>query len=115
MAPAVEEHLQARIVTDAPLFRPVPVRLRYDAADDPRTVRIALPGGSEWAFPRELLEAGLRAPARRDDVGIWPCGRVQTVLEFHSPQGVAVLQFDSAPLLRFLRRTYTASAAPARR
>ncbi|MFI9583970.1 SsgA family sporulation/cell division regulator [Streptomyces sp. NPDC052236] len=118
MSPAVEDHALARIVTDAPQHRSVRVALRYDPADDPQTVRFAFPRGSasdrEWAFPRELLETGLRYPARHGDVGIWPCGRVQTVLEFHTPDGVAVVQFDAKALIRFLRHTY-AVAAPATR
>jgi len=55
-------------------------------------------------------EQGLRTPAGTGDVRIWPCGRVQAVVEFHSPQGVAVVQFETKTLLRFLRRTYRAAA-----
>ncbi|WP_315904287.1 SsgA family sporulation/cell division regulator [Streptomyces sp. ASQP_92] len=111
----VEDHARARVVTDAPLSNPVPVAMRYDPADSSGAVRFAFPGGNEWAFPRDLLESGLRAPASRGDVSVWPCGRAQTVLEFHSPEGVAVVQFDSSPLVRFLRHTYAtdARAAPA--
>jgi hypothetical protein len=36
------------------------------------------------------------------------------VVEFHSPQGVEVVQFESKELIRFLRRTYTVGAGPAR-
>ncbi|WHM38317.1 SsgA family sporulation/cell division regulator [Streptomyces sp. BPTC-684] len=115
MSPAVEEHARARIVSDAPHHRPVPVALRYDPAEDPLTVRFAFPGGNEWVFPRTLLEAGLRGPTRRGDVVVWPCGRAQTVLEFHSPDGVAVVQFDSSPLVRFLRHTYSVTPAPSGR
>ncbi|KOU36382.1 SsgA family sporulation/cell division regulator [Streptomyces sp. WM6378] len=110
---SVEDHARARIVTDAPLTNPVPVKLRYDPADAPGTVCFAFPGGNEWIFPRDLLESGLRAPARRGDVEVWPCGRAQTVLEFHSPDGVAVVQFDSSPLVRFLRHTYATDARAA--
>ncbi|MFI6639328.1 SsgA family sporulation/cell division regulator [Streptomyces sp. NPDC050504] len=112
MSPTVENHARARLITDAPTATAVPVALSYDAANDPRAVRFVFPGGNEWVFARELLEAGMRSPVRRGDIEVWPCGRVQTVLEFHSPDGVAVLQFDSAALVRFLRRTY-AVAAPA--
>ncbi|MEU8526748.1 MULTISPECIES: SsgA family sporulation/cell division regulator [Streptomyces] len=108
--PAVEDHAKGRIVTDAPLSRAVPVALSYDPRSDPAAVRFAFPGGVAWTFPRALLESGLRAPARGGDVGVWPCGRVQTVVEFHSDDGVAVVQFDSAVLLRFLRHTYAAGA-----
>lgn len=108
---AVEQYARAHIVTDAAEDPPaVPVALRYDPEADPREVRIMLPGHHEWTFARELLEEGLRAPTSAGDVRIWPCGRVQAVMEFHSPKGVAVVQFDSKALIRFLRRTYTAAA-----
>ncbi|MHC0432588.1 SsgA family sporulation/cell division regulator [Streptomyces sp. O3] len=120
MSAVVEEHALAHIVSDSPYeHRALPVDLRYDPDADPRTVRVSFPGSAdprevgrqEWAFTRELLERGLRAPARSGDVRIWPCGRVQAVMEFHSPQGVAVVEFDCVPLMRFLRRTYAAGAA----
>ena len=107
---AVEQYARAHIVTDAAQDPPaVPVALRYDPEADPRRVHIMLPGHHEWVFARDLLEQGLRAPAAAGDVRIWPCGRVQAVMEFHSPQGVDVVQFDTRTLIRFLRRTYTAT------
>ncbi|WP_338672284.1 SsgA family sporulation/cell division regulator [Streptomyces sp. SCSIO 30461] len=110
--PSVEEHAKARIVNDAPHFRSVPVALRYDGAHDPDAVHVVFPSGSDWTFRRDLLESGLRAPARRGDVAVWPCGRAQVVVELHSPDGVAVIQFDSRPLMRFLRLTHAKVAAP---
>ncbi|MEV6395724.1 SsgA family sporulation/cell division regulator [Streptomyces sp. NPDC051907] len=115
MSLAVEEEALARIVTDAPQPRSVRVVLGYDPTADPLAVRFAFPSGIEWAFPRELLETGLRAPTRRGDIGVWPCGRVQAVVEFHTPDGVALVQFDAKALIRFLRHTYEAAApAPSR-
>ncbi|GAA2457750.1 SsgA family sporulation/cell division regulator [Streptomyces lavendulocolor] len=109
-------HTKALIVTDGPLSRPVPVAVRFEPATgraaEPATVRLCFPGGTEWSFPRTLLESGLRAPARGGEIGIWPCGRVQTIVEFHAAEGVAVVQFDSSALLRFLRRTYAATTSP---
>ncbi|NEB81628.1 SsgA family sporulation/cell division regulator [Streptomyces sp. SID14478] len=109
----VEQYARARVVTDSPeAGRAVPVVLRYDGL-----VRVTLPdafpGSGEWVFSRALLESGLRAPAGEGDVRIWPCGRVQAVIEFHAheggqPSGVTVVQFDVKALIRFLRRTYTA-------
>lgn len=112
---AVEQYARAHIVTDTAdsaedEHQVVPVFLRYDPEDDPRKVRVTLPGPHEWAFARDLLERGLRAPVSSGGVSVWPCGRVQAVVEFHSPQGVAVVQFDSKTLIRFLRRTYMAAA-----
>ncbi|WP_037676986.1 SsgA family sporulation/cell division regulator [Streptomyces griseus] len=112
----VEQYARAHVVTDADLIEEehaaVPVILRYDPETDPRSVRIRLPGPHEWTFSRSLLEQGLRAPARFGDVVVWPCGRVQTVVEFHSDHGVSVVQFESKTLLRFLRRTYMAAVRP---
>ncbi|MEU5315265.1 SsgA family sporulation/cell division regulator [Streptomyces sp. NPDC021056] len=109
----VEQYARAHIVTDADLAmaepEAVPVVLRYDPDADPRAVRVGLPGPHEWTFQRELLERGLRAPVEAGDVRVWPCGRVQAVVEFHSAKGVSVVQFESKALLRFLRRTYTAT------
>ncbi|MER5429201.1 SsgA family sporulation/cell division regulator [Streptomyces sp. NPDC002588] len=111
--PVVEQYARAHIVTDADRVEEeraaVPVILRYDPEDDPRSVRVRLPGRREWTFERALLEQGLRAPAGTGEVRVWPCGRVQAVVEFHSAHGVSVVQFESKTLLRFLRRTYMAA------
>ncbi|MFF8944305.1 SsgA family sporulation/cell division regulator [Streptomyces sp. NPDC014864] len=109
----VEQYARAHIVTDHDLQddnAAVPVVLRYDPEADPRVVRIGLPGPHEWAFPRTLLEQGLRAPTGTGAVRVWPCGRVQAVIEFHSAGGVAVVQFETKTLIRFLQRTYRAAA-----
>ncbi|MEU9418782.1 SsgA family sporulation/cell division regulator [Streptomyces sp. NPDC051000] len=116
---AVEERVRARVITDDPLYRAIPVLLRFTSAE-PLAVRIVFPADlspegtdNEWVFPRALLEAGLTAPTGTGDVRVWPCGRVQAVVEFHSPEGVAVVQFDLSALRRFLRRTYAPAATPA--
>ncbi|MER6913197.1 SsgA family sporulation/cell division regulator [Streptomyces sp. NPDC000594] len=109
-ATAVEEHAWGRIVTDAPQARPVRVALRYEPAEDPRAIHFSFPSGSDWTLPREVLETGLRAPARSGDVEVWPCGRVQAVVEFHTADGVDVVQFDTSALRRFIRHTYAAAA-----
>ncbi|MER6434972.1 MULTISPECIES: SsgA family sporulation/cell division regulator [unclassified Streptomyces] len=111
---AVEQYARAHIVTDTADSpedegRAVPVAFHYDPESDPRQVRITLPGPNEWVFPREVLEQGLRVPVSSGDVRVWPCGRVQAVMEFHSAKGVAVVQVDSKALMRFLRRTYAAA------
>ncbi|MEV8591249.1 SsgA family sporulation/cell division regulator [Streptomyces sp. NPDC051180] len=107
----VDDYAKGRIISDAPLSRPVPVSLRYDPDSSPATVRFCFPGAVEWSFPRTLLETGLRAPARGGDIGVWPCGRVQTVVELHTDDGVTVVQFDTTALLRFLRHTYAAGSS----
>jgi hypothetical protein len=114
----VEQYARAHIVTDADLVEEehpaVPVVLRYDPDDDPRSVRVGLPDRHEWTFSRTLLEQGLRAPVGTGEVRVWPLGRVQTVVEFLSAHGVSVVQFEAKSLLRFLRRTYMAGQPVAR-
>lgn len=104
MSLVIQEHARARLITDGPDPRLVPVELRFDP-EEPRTVHVRLPGGVDWAFGLDLLERGLRSPVTRGDIRIWPCGRAQLVLELHAPDGVAVFQFDIAPVIRFLSRT----------
>lgn len=113
MSPVIKEHARARLVTDARDLPVAPVELRYDPADTPATVRIAFPGGTTWAVSRDLLERGLRAPVTHDSLRIWPCGRAQLVVERHTADGVEVVQFDCAPLIRFLRRTHSRAGAGA--
>ncbi|MFD8728157.1 SsgA family sporulation/cell division regulator [Streptomyces sp. NPDC059611] len=113
MSPVIEEHARARLITDGPLTRPVPVDLRYDPAEDPRTVHITLPGGTDWAFGRDLLERGLRTPIERGAVRVWPCGRTQLIVELHSADGVEVFQFEIRTLIRFLARTRAQAPATA--
>ncbi|MFI8948316.1 SsgA family sporulation/cell division regulator [Streptomyces sp. NPDC053750] len=119
----VEQYARAHILTDTDLSDwddggAIPVVLRYDPDGDPRSVTVGLPargrlhGSREWTFPRALLEQGLRVPAEAGEVRVWPCGRVQAVVEFHSPHGCSVVQFETRALIRFLRRTYTAAAEP---
>ncbi|MER8067235.1 SsgA family sporulation/cell division regulator [Streptomyces sp. NPDC094034] len=112
MSPVIEQPATARLITDAPHPKTVSVTLRYDGAD-PLAIRIVFPpevslddGDVIWAFARDLLESGLRLPSGEGDVQVWPCGRAQVVLEFHSPDGVAVVQLDTAPLRRFLDSSY---------
>ncbi|NBM20727.1 SsgA family sporulation/cell division regulator [Streptomyces sp. GC420] len=109
---AVEQSARARLITGAERQVTVRVTLRYDSTD-PLAVRITFPAEVSldgnpvtWAFARDLLEEGLRTPSGGGDVQIWPCGRAQTVLEFHAPEGVALVQFDTAALRRFLMRSY---------
>ncbi|GAA4805204.1 SsgA family sporulation/cell division regulator [Streptomyces ziwulingensis] len=133
--PVIEQYARVHVLTDADApdedcgGRSLPVKLRYDPGADPRSVCVALPGTGpasgngvrEWAFPRELLERGLRAAAGTGAIRVWPCGRVQTVVEFHSGsggssgsgRGCSVVQFETKTLLRFLGLTYAAETAAA--
>ncbi|MEI5101107.1 SsgA family sporulation/cell division regulator [Streptomyces sp. PmtG] len=117
MAVTLEQSARARLITPEGRERPIPVTLRYTASD-PFAVQVAFPpevslDGAEvtWVFARHLLEQGLGAPAGTGDVHIWPCGRARTVLEFHAPHGLALVQFDRAALRRFLARSYAVVGA----
>ncbi|MFH8562314.1 SsgA family sporulation/cell division regulator [Streptomyces sp. NPDC017988] len=112
MAVTLQQPTRARLITPEGQERGLPVVLRY-SAEDPLAVQITFPSsasldGAEvtWIFARRLLEDGLGAPAGSGDVHIWPCGRARTVLEFHSHQGLALVQFDKIALRRFLLRSY---------
>ncbi|MER7171497.1 SsgA family sporulation/cell division regulator [Streptomyces mesophilus] len=107
----VEVCTRAHLVTDADsgdTHRAVRVALRYSPEPESEVRIVVLnedtPG---WSLPREVLEQGMTAPAGSGTARVWPCGRVATVVEFHTAQGVAVLQFDSARLTRFLSSTQT--------
>ncbi|MER7494615.1 SsgA family sporulation/cell division regulator [Streptomyces pharetrae CZA14] len=114
---ALQQSASARLITADERDRDVPAVLRY-TADDPFAVHFDFPPQAaldgepvSWTFARSLLEEGLRGPAGGGDVHLWPCGRERTVVEFHSPFGLALLQFDTAALHRFLLRTYALVAA----
>ncbi|MYW42597.1 SsgA family sporulation/cell division regulator [Streptomyces sp. SID486] len=112
MDTTIEQPTQARLVTGEDREVPVQAVLRY-TADDPLAVFLDFPAeaalhGEEvtWTFARSLLDQGLRAPAGHGDVQIWPYGRTRTVLELHSPHGMALLLFQAATLRHFLVRSY---------
>ncbi|MEU5428608.1 SsgA family sporulation/cell division regulator [Streptomyces olivoreticuli] len=112
MSTVIDQAVQARLIASAPKDRAVPAQLRY-VPSDPFAVHIAFPpvaslDGADvaWAFARELLACGLLSPAGGGDVHVWPCGPDRTVLEFHAPEGIAMVQIDTAELRRFLARSY---------
>ena len=107
----------ARLVTAEDQEIPLTATLRYTTGD-PLAVFVDFPAEAalegedvSWTFARSLLDQGLRTPAGHGDVQIWPYGRTRTVLEFHSPFGLALLQFPTSALRRFLLRSYEVVAA----
>ncbi|MFE7852968.1 SsgA family sporulation/cell division regulator [Streptomyces sp. NPDC057403] len=113
----LEQPVRGRLVTATEQELPAPATLRYTSAD-PLAVHLDFPPDVSldgtavtWAFARTLLDEGLRGPVGGGDVRLWPCGRARTVIELHSPYGMALLQFDTAALQRFLVRTYAVVAA----
>ncbi|MEU3413881.1 MULTISPECIES: SsgA family sporulation/cell division regulator [unclassified Streptomyces] len=117
METTVAQLAHARLVAAGDQEVPVPATLRY-TADDPLAVYLDFPAeaalhGEEvtWTFARSLLDEGLGAPAGHGDVRIWPYGRTGTVLELHSPHGMALLLFRASVLRGFLGRTYQVVAS----
>ncbi|GAA3887878.1 SsgA family sporulation/cell division regulator [Streptomyces lacrimifluminis] len=108
----LELSARARLITPGYQELPLTVTLRYDSAD-PLAVHIDFPvevsvdgEGVTWTFSRTLLDEGLDNPAGIGEVHLWPCGPTRTVVELHSPHGLAVVRFRTAQLQRFLHRSY---------
>lgn len=111
MYTVIEQAVQARLVASAPQMECVPATLRYDR-EEPFAVQMAFPApatleGSEvsWTFSRELLAAGVDTAAGVGDVRVRPYGFDRTVLEFHAPEGIAMVHVRTSELRRFLKRT----------
>jgi hypothetical protein len=107
----IEQLVEARLVAAAPRMPSIPATLHYDRRD-PFAVRMTFPApatleGVEvcWTFARELLAAGLSAPEGHGDVRVRPYGYDRTVLEFHAPEGTAVVHVRSSDVRRFLDAT----------
>ncbi|WP_351230789.1 SsgA family sporulation/cell division regulator [Streptomyces sp. NPDC002133] len=110
MSTVIEQAVQARLVASAPQMESVPTTLRYDPAD-PFAVSMEFPPPAtlegtqvSWAFSRELLTEGMEAPTGLGDVRVRPYGYDRTVVEFHAPEGTAVIHIRSSELRRFLER-----------
>lgn len=91
---------------------PLVASLDY-CADDPYAVKMAFHVGTdepvEWIFARELLAAGLEAPAGEGDVQVWPQdGDASDILNIalSSPFGEAHFQAPKSATAEFLRSTY---------
>ncbi|MEU2895787.1 SsgA family sporulation/cell division regulator [Streptomyces sp. NPDC001273] len=111
MSTVIEQPVEARLVAAAPRMPNIPATLHYDR-DDPFAVRTTFPApatleGVEvcWTFARELLAAGLEGPEGHGDVRVRPYGYDRTVLEFHAPEGTAVVHVRSGEVRRFLDAT----------
>ncbi|MDF4251165.1 SsgA family sporulation/cell division regulator [Streptomyces sp. WMMB303] len=121
MSKVITRTVQAQLIVRPPAARPLNPALRYET-DDPLAVRIVFPAeisldGAEvaWAFSRDLLAEGLRGAAGEGDVQVRPGGRERTVVELHAGEGVAVLDFRTCDLERFLRHSYELVPAGAER
>ncbi|MFD3942021.1 SsgA family sporulation/cell division regulator [Streptomyces sp. NPDC058579] len=111
MSTVIEQAVQARLVASAPRMETVPATLRYDR-EDPFAVSMAFPPPAtlegvevSWAFARELLVQGIDGPAGLGDVRVRPYGYDRTVVEFHAPEGVAVVHVRTSELRHFIQRS----------
>ncbi|WDV55838.1 SsgA family sporulation/cell division regulator [Streptomyces coeruleorubidus] len=111
MSFVIEQPVEARLVAAAPRMPNIPATLHYDRRD-PFAVRMTFPApatleGVEvcWTFSRELLAAGLKNAEGHGDVRVRPYGYDRTVLEFHAPEGTAVVHVRSSEVRRFLQAT----------
>ncbi|MFE6282043.1 SsgA family sporulation/cell division regulator [Streptomyces sp. NPDC057877] len=111
MTTVIEQPVEARLVAAAPRMPNIPAVLRYER-HDPFAVRMTFPAqatleGVEvcWTFARELLAAGLHDTVGHGDVRVRPYGYDRTVLEFHAPEGTAVVHLRSGDVRRFLEAT----------
>ncbi|MFF4715793.1 SsgA family sporulation/cell division regulator [Streptomyces eurythermus] len=109
MSTVIEQPVEARLVAAAPRMPSIPATLRYDRRD-PFAVRMTFPAPATlegvdvcWTFARELLTAGLEDPAGQGDVRVRPYGYDRTVLEFHAPEGTAIVHVRSGEIRRFLQ------------
>jgi hypothetical protein len=117
MSTVIEQAVEARLVAAAPRTPTVSATLHYDRSD-PFAVRMTFPAAATlegvevcWTFARELLADGLEEEAGQGDVRVRPYGYDRTVLEFHAPEGTALVHVRSQELRRFLNRS-TALVAP---
>ena len=111
LSTVIEQPVEARLVAAAPRMPSIPATLHYDRSD-PFAVRMTFPAPATlegvdvcWTFSRDLLTAGMQAAQGYGDVRVRPYGYDRTVLEFHAPEGTAVVHVRSAELRSFLAAT----------
>ncbi|MGP4052744.1 SsgA family sporulation/cell division regulator [Streptomyces sp. 2A115] len=111
MSTLIEQPVEARLVAAAPRMPSIPATLHYDPRD-PFAVRMSFPApatleGVEvcWTFARELLSSGLEESVGHGDVRVRPYGYDRIVLEFHAPEGTAVIHVRAGELRNFLENS----------
>lgn len=111
LSTVIEQPVEARLVAAAPRMPSIPATLHYDRSD-PFAVRMTFPApatleGVEvcWTFARELLVTGMEDSVGYGDVRVRPYGYDRLVLEFHAPEGTAVVHVHADEVRRFLERS----------
>ncbi|GAA2284307.1 hypothetical protein GCM10010145_65420 [Streptomyces ruber] len=111
MSTVIEQPVEARLVAAAPRMPSIPATLHYDRRD-PFAVRMTFPAPATlegvdvcWTFARDLLVDGMEEHAGHGDVRVRPYGYERLVVEFHAPEGTAVVHVRADEVRRFLDRT----------
>ncbi|APY85224.1 SsgA family sporulation/cell division regulator [Streptomyces alfalfae] len=111
MSTVIEQAVEARLVAAAPRMQTIPATLHYDRRD-PFAVRMGFPAPAtlegvevSWTFARDLLVQGAERAAGDGDVRVRPYGFDRTVVEFHAPEGTAIVHVRTGELRGFLHRT----------
>jgi hypothetical protein len=107
-APDVEHTITLRLVVSDADAVPLAVRCQYRRSSPLAVSLVFASDGREvdWIFARELLSAGLEAPAGDGDVHVWPSAAGGVLFSLTSPDGQAVLQGSTAELRAFLADAY---------
>ena len=86
---------------------PFAVRIAFGDVGDERGAADAEESGIAWLLSRELLHAGLKAPAGEGDVRLWPAHGSSDVVFLHlrAPSGEALFELSGATVAAFLRQT----------
>jgi sporulation and cell division protein SsgA len=110
LSTVIEQTVEARLVAAAPCMPTIPAALRYDP-HDPFAVRMSFPAPAtlegvevSWTFGRELLASGVEEATGEGDVRVRPYGFDRTALEFHAPEGTAIVHVRTSELRTFLDR-----------
>jgi hypothetical protein len=111
LSTVIEQAVEARLVAAAPRMLTIPASLHYDR-QDPFAVRMSFPAPAtlegvevSWTFARDLLVQGVESAVGDGDVRVRPYGFDRTVVEFHAPEGTAIVHVRTGELRRFLHRT----------
>lgn len=111
LSTVIDQPVEARLVAAAPRMPSIPATLRYDRTD-PFAVRMTFPAPATlegvdvcWTFARELLVTGCEEPVGQGDVRVRPYGYERLVMEFHAPEGTAVVHVRAEDVHSFLDRT----------
>jgi hypothetical protein len=111
LSTVIEQPVEARLVAAAPRMPSIPATLHYDRRD-PFAVRMTFPAPAtlegvevRWTFARDLLASGLQGAEGHGDVRVRPYGYDRIVLEFHAPEGTAVVHVRAGEVRRFLEAT----------